>query len=128
MLSRKFLKYLSSFQARTKTILEMSEVPVKQVASASSSAAACDGVAGGEAPARGGQRAGDRGNGDWGWQRDVTAVESAGGVGMDNSATSQCSPGSPSLSRSERTGRAEGVGLYPWLVHFGACLQALAGF
>lgn len=51
MLSRKFLKYLSSFQARMKTIFEISEVPVKQVASASSSAAACDRVAIGEAPA-----------------------------------------------------------------------------
>lgn len=46
MLSRKFLKYLSSFQARMKTIFEMSEVPVKQVVRASSSATVRDRVAG----------------------------------------------------------------------------------
>lgn len=51
MLSRKFLKYLSSFQARMKTIFEISEVPVKQVARAPSSATVCDRAAGGEAPA-----------------------------------------------------------------------------
>lgn len=75
MLSRKFLKYLSSFQARTKTILEMSEVPVKQVASASSSAAACGGVAGGEA--RGGQWAG----GQWAQGLGLAAGCDSSGVG-----------------------------------------------
>lgn len=51
MLSRKFLKYLSSFQARMKTIFEMLEVPVEQVARASSSATVHDRAAAGEAPA-----------------------------------------------------------------------------
>lgn len=124
MLSRKFLKYLSSFQARMKTIFEMLEVPVKQVARASSSAVVCDRAAGGEAPALcagSGQRAAR--NGQWAagnGQRAAGNGQRAAGNGQWAAGNGQQGTGNRQEgtgNRQQGTGNMQqGTGIREWAV------------